>query len=615
MQTRRQFLTVLTAGGAAALCRPAFALMADALAAAPAATRWPLAAPPVVGRVTGERGVVHLVTSSALDRRLAFRVRWTKDADSPRAVSGTTEAQLAQRPLAPVELPVTVAAPDSEVRYQVEYALPDQPDAWKPAGPPGRFRTQRPSGEAFDYVVVADAHWGEDALQGEPNPRLWTGLDTMRQIGEDRPFDFCIDLGDHALLTDGVETPAQAVYKYLRYRERMAAVLARTSLYAVLGNHEQEAGYFRRGTADDFGELGNRLGPSQYHQKWATDARLLCVPNPGADTYPEGGEGAPGFETAGEWGAGREPWNDGTAGGLQNFYAWTWGDALFVVLDPFRYTRVDSPVMPTAPEQWTLGATQMRWFERTLARSGARWKFVFCHHVLGGVLMESGVAYGRGSAIEAARSGTEQARIHELMQRHGAQFFVYGHDHAFCHSRLGRVHYLCCARPTWLSRWWSKESMLESYGDIRIQGRDKPWVEALYNVLGYTRFYVTPDCVRVTWVRSGYSFRDGRVEIDRARRDWGECWMGFPRAVESPEAVTVDMTPHDVDGVRTVEGARIGDFFSRPRGDNYYVQPERVRPEAQAGQRLRLRNFPERVAIVDMVPNVMREWTLHRDEA
>ena len=110
----------------------------------------------------------------------------------------------------------------------------------------------------------------------------------------------------------------------------------------------------------------------------------------------------------------------------------------------------------------TLRTARSGSLEDTLAASKARWKFVIAHHQFGGGLIDigggsmvsgRGIAYGRGSANEALRQGTDQAVVHELMRRHGAQFFVYGHDHAFCHSVQGPVDYLLCGRPTCESVW------------------------------------------------------------------------------------------------------------------------------------------------------------------
>lgn len=73
---------------------------------------------------------------------------------------------------------------------------------------------------------------------------------------------------------------------------------------------------------------------------------------------------------------------DHSAGPSQDYYAWEWGDALFVVLDPFWYaTRARG-----SDDNWmrTLGAEQYQWLARTLEQSHANLRFVFIHHLVGG---------------------------------------------------------------------------------------------------------------------------------------------------------------------------------------------------------------------------------------
>ena len=55
----------------------------------------------------------------------------------------------------------------------------------------------------------------------------------------------------------------------------------------------------------------------------------------------------------------------GTLGLLEDYYAWEWGDALFVVLDPYRYELVDRKASGDFWD-WTIGSTQYEWLASTL---------------------------------------------------------------------------------------------------------------------------------------------------------------------------------------------------------------------------------------------------------
>jgi hypothetical protein len=84
----------------------------------------------------------------------------------------------------------------------------------------------------------------------------------------------------------------------------------------------------------------------------------------------------------------------------RSYYSWTWGDALFVVLDPFWNQTPDtsaaslgngqdccqkgatqSTSSPNVQTDWslTLGDAQYNWLQATLAGSTAKYKFVFSH--------------------------------------------------------------------------------------------------------------------------------------------------------------------------------------------------------------------------------------------
>jgi len=624
MQTRRTFPCGLAVVAVCALLGPAVAypLADDPPVAGQRGVTGPEAdyfsALGMIGRVTGSHAVLNLVTSANLSATVQARVRWAKQPAALPTSPNVSPVALADRPWATLGLKITGLQPNRKYFYQVQYETSDDPGVWVNVPCIGEFYSQKTSGESFSFCLVADAHWGH-AWQVQPgSPQRWTGEQCLRRILEDRDFDFCVDLGDSPYpLT--IRSAVEALNRYADWRAIMAGITARMPVFLVLGNHEQEAGFFQRGTDHPPQYLWNHLSATQYQQKWATEARLRFVPNPRGDTYPQGGEGPPQYDSADDWHAGTDPWNDGTRSHIQNFYAWTWGDALFVVLDPFRYTRVGSCTVPNSPSQWTLGPTQMRWLHDVLAASDARWKFILAHHLVGGGLINiygqsiqdggNDWAYGRGSGIEADRPGTEQAIIHRLALQHGVQFFVYAHDHAFCHSVNDGVHYICCGRPTFLNEWWRGEGMRESYGNLLVQGQDKPWTRMLYSVLGYAKFYVTPDLVTMEWIRTGYSFPPAIVPIQQARRDWRESWAGKPYPVVSPISIEVSMVPTDVDGIRTVQGATVTRFFRRPPGRDYYIQPDRVRPEDFANRKVPMDDFQRVVAAVDTIPEHLYQYT------
>ena len=96
----------------------------------------------------------------------------------------------------------------------------------------------------------------------------------------------------------------------------------------------------------------------------------------------------------------------------EDYWAWTWGDALFVVIDPYHYSMTWPNEMGRATAEkarmarpqgtrwdWSLGIQQYLWFKSTLENSHAKYKFVFTHHVTGGATV-----YGRGGKAQRPSS-------------------------------------------------------------------------------------------------------------------------------------------------------------------------------------------------------------------
>lgn len=76
-------------------------------------------------------------------------------------------------------------------------------------------------------------------------------------------------------------------------------------------------------------------------------------------------------------------------------------------------------------------AAQLAWLDRELGESRARWKVVTGHHTI-----RSGGS-GHGETPELV------AQIKPLLEKHGVQAYINGHDHDLQHIVDNRVHYLC----------------------------------------------------------------------------------------------------------------------------------------------------------------------------
>lgn len=84
---------------------------------------------------------------------------------------------------------------------------------------------------------------------------------------------------------------------------------------------------------------------------------------------------------------------------------------------------------------------QVAWLDAELGRSTAPWKLVFGHHTI----------YSGGSAHGNTRELI--AQVKPLLEKHGVQAYINGHEHDLQHIRVGAVDYICTGagsevRPT-----------------------------------------------------------------------------------------------------------------------------------------------------------------------
>jgi predicted phosphodiesterase len=323
----------------------------------------------------------------------------------------------------------------------------------------GRFVTQRSSGSSYIAALMTDSHMGTfDEGSNEVN----TFDDVLRNIVRDEP-DFVIALGDNVAWGGSRSSrnwtqndSSEAKRAYEMYRRHMAVLSPISSYFGVIGNWEGESGKF----------------PRESIENCASIRRKYC-PNPDSMTYDQGGSEN------------------------QDYYAFTWGDVLWIILNVQSYTTSTKPAIPAVQdvgviEDWTLGEAQVAWLQKVLQSSRETFKFICIHHVVGGNGGDEwNTLYGRGGG-RAVNSG-EQKTIHSLMIRYGVQALFYGHDHVFVHDIVDGIHYVLpgsCGAP------WKF--------DEKVTGYRKYWTDS-----GHARLRVSPKEVQVEFINQKGDTIDG----------------------------------------------------------------------------------------------------------
>ncbi len=324
------------------------------------------------------------------------------------------------------------------------------------------FHTARPSGSTFSFAIQADSH-----LDSNTNPQVY--LQTLTNERADRP-DFVIDLGD-TFMTEKYKPYTAAEPQYLAQRYFMSQIAQTAPLFLVLGNHDGE---------------GAPRGNAGYETSiWAAAMRTKYFPNPVSDGFYTGNTTP-----------------DSIVGDLQDYYAWEWGNALFVVLDPYWFTP---PQRGATTDQWnaTLGEEQYQWLKSTLENSNAKWKFIFIHQLIGGVDknarggIEIADLYEWGGNNTDGSYGFDTQRIgwgmpiHQLLVANHVTAVFHGHDHLFAKEELDGIVYQEVPQPG-ASRASDTSSATE-YGYLSGDILGSP---------GYLRVTVLPDQVNVDYVRS-----------------------------------------------------------------------------------------------------------------
>lgn len=404
--------------------------------------------------------------------------------------SGSCEIAMVEGPAAAFEILLSDLSPATTYHYRI-IRKEGGTSSRKVAG--GHFSTQRERGSRFTFTIQADSHIN-DLLLGEARDKARIYRRTLRNVLADKP-DFHLDMGDFAGIEwysgGSARSREEALRRYMLQRLFLGEISCSAPLYLVIGNHEGEQGWRRARQGDRTEVLG-------------TLARKALIPNP----FPDGFYSGSTEETE-------------CCGLRESYYAWEWGDALFVVLDPFWCTmtmphRTGRYEPSDDAWDWTLGLDQYNWLYETLNSSDAKWKFVFSHHVTGGYRYDMGKLrpYGRGGIVvakhkvagqpsfewggedengeyvfEDRRPGWSHGPVHDLMVAAGVDIFFHGHDHVFVYETLDGIVYQECPQPAnhkYTDGFYSPEL----YRGVKR------------NNSGHLRVTVSPDSVRVDYVRA-----------------------------------------------------------------------------------------------------------------
>ena len=377
--------------------------------------------------------------------------------------------------------------PDRRYYYRVQYWQEGNPGSQ--TGAEHSFQTQRKKGSTFSFGVQGDSH--PERRNKMYHPDLFTK--TMNLVAEDQP-DFYIMLGDdfsiERLIDRNTATQKTVDEKYYKPRNQFLSLIGHsTALFLVNGNHEQAS----RST------LGTK-----YHNVplFAANARNKIFPLPAPDDFYSGDleviEGIDG---------------DGL---LRDYYAWTWGDALFITIDPYWHSPIpiDGGLDKNSPkETWgsSIGDTQYAWLKKTLEDSNAKYKFIFSHHVngtgRGAVRMAHSLEWGgynrNGTNWEFDENRPDwELPIHQLMVKNNVTIFFQGHDHIYSREMLDGVVYQSVPNPA--DDTYTPVNCT-SYDPDRITFPGASYNQD-YGVIfpnsGYLNVTVSPDQVRVDYIRS-----------------------------------------------------------------------------------------------------------------
>ena len=324
----------------------------------------------------------------------------------------------------------------------------------------GQFRTARPTGSTYRFVMQADSH-----LDANSDTKIYQN--TLTNMLADSA-DFLIDLGD-TFMTDKYPVYTDAAPQYYAQRYYFGLVGHAMPVYLVQGNHDGETGWLPT------------MAP------WSADMRTRYFTPVTANPFYS------------------------TALTPRNYAAWSWGNATHIVLDPYMAT-ISKPSASGSNWGWTLGKEQYDWLVATLQRTTTPFTFVYLHNLVGGYTSEArggseasvwwewGGANADGSPGFATQRPGWGKPIHDLLVQYKVSAVFHGHDHLYVQQSRDGLIYQEVPQPSFARE--NQTSSAVPYGYLS---------GVLYASSGHVRVTVGPTKATVEYIRSRIGAGNGDV--------------------------------------------------------------------------------------------------------
>lgn len=418
-----------------------------------------------------------------------------------------------------IQVSINQLKPNTRYYYRLAYKTIDNTSNYTFTNE-STFITKRALSTTFSFAVEADPHLDTNCIA--------ESFDLTLKHMLSKKIDFLVDLGDNTMVDKlPVINDSSIVERNKLFRKYFSVLNHSASLFITLGNHEGELGWLSNSNLS-------------FLPTTALNFRKQYFPNPVPNGFYSGNSTL-----------------SSDVGYRENYYAWEWGDALFVVIDPYFYTK-SKPGWG-----WTLGVDQYNWLSNTLKKSTSKYKFIFSHQLVGGSgtdgrggtefvhLYEMG-GYNDDSTWGFAkfRPGWEMP-IHKLFVETKVNIFFHGHDHCYGRQIKDGVIYQEVPQPS-------------ARNINTITGTAYGYKEGVFlPSRGYMLVTVHPDSTIVDYIRT---YLPNEENANRKNGDIGYRYVIKTGLLTSIQNVInndlLSVTPNPVNSIITIESRKRFNSFS-----------------------------------------------------